>query len=272
MNITILGCGYVGKAVAHKWNIAGHNLTVTTTTPENVTELAKIAQQVVVIKGDNSSALKNLISDQETIVFSVGAKKRTVATYQETYLNTAQNLVTALENNSTVKHLIYTGSYALYGDQKGEWIDETAPIEPQNEYSQILAATEEILLTANLPVCIFRLGGIYGPGREVVKIFRSWAGTTRPGTGEDAANWIHLDDIVAALELARVKKLAGIYHLVNDLPLTKKQLLDNLCNKHGLSPVSWSNSADYISPYNARLSNQKIKDAGLKLIHQETEV
>ncbi|MGB3692255.1 MAG: SDR family oxidoreductase [Spirulinaceae cyanobacterium] len=272
MKITILGCGYVGKAVANKWNAAGHNLTVTTTTPEKVTELEKVAQKVVVLKGDDLPALTKLIADQETILFSIGAKKRTVAAYQEAYLNTAKNLVTALENSSTVKQLIYTGSYALYGDQKGEWIDETAPLVPENEYGQILAETEQVLLNTNLPVCIFRLGGIYGPGREIIKIFRSLAGTTRPGTGEDAANWIHLDDIVSALELARAKKLAGIYNLVNDVPLTKKQLLDKICNKHDLAPVSWSNSPDYTSPYNARLSNQKIKDAGLKLIHQETEV
>ncbi|MGB7520402.1 MAG: NAD(P)H-binding protein, partial [Spirulinaceae cyanobacterium] len=120
MKITILGCGYVGKAVANKWNAAGHNLTVTTTTPEKVTELEKVAQKVVVLKGDDLPALTKLIADQETILFSIGAKKRTVAAYQEAYLNTAKNLVTALENSSTVKQLIYTGSYALYGDQKGE--------------------------------------------------------------------------------------------------------------------------------------------------------
>ena len=272
MNITILGCGYVGKAVAQLWSKNGHNLTVTTTTPEKVAELEKFAQRVVVLKGDDLLGLKDVIAGQETILFSVGAKQRTVAGYEEAYLNTAKNLVTALENNSTVQQLIYTGSYGLYGDKKGAWIDESASIVPQSEHNQILAKTEQTLLKANLSVCIFRLGGIYGPGREIIKIFRSWAGTTRPGIGDDASNWIHLDDIVAGLELARAKKLAGIYNLVNDVPLTKKQLLDKLFDKYDLAPIVWDDSADYTSPYNARLSNQKIKDAGLNLIHKETEL
>jgi len=42
-----------------------------------------------------------------------------------------------------------------------------------------------------MSVCILRLGGIYGPRRELVKIFGRVAGTIRPGNGEDATNWIH---------------------------------------------------------------------------------
>ncbi|NER29637.1 MAG: SDR family oxidoreductase [Symploca sp. SIO1C4] len=272
MKIAILGCGYVGKAVARQWTKSGHIVTATTTTPEKITDLEAIAQRVVVMKGDNLEALTDIVRNQDVVLFCVGAKASTVEGYQEAYLNTATNLVTALRNNPGVKQLIYTGNYALYGDKKGEWVDENTAIAPTSEYGRILAETEQLLLSANCSVCIFRLGGIYGAGREILKIFRPGAGTTRPGTGEDAANWIHLDDIVAALELARAKQLEGIYHLVNDVPLIKKQLLNSLCQKYNLPKISWDGDRNFLSPYNARLSNLKIKQAGLELIHRETAI
>lgn len=272
MKIAILGCGYVGKAVARQWTKSGHIVTATTTTPEKITDLEAIAQRVVVMKGDNLEALTDVVHNQDVVLLCVGAKKPTLEAYQEVYFNTATNLVTVLRENPSVKQLIYTGSYVLYGDKKGEWIDETAAISPTSKNGQVLADTEQTLLSANCSVCIFRLGGIYGPGREILKIFRPWAGTTRPGIGEDAANWIHLDDIVAALELARAKQLEGIYHLVNDVPLTKKQLLNSLCEKYNLPKISWDGDLNFLSPYNARLSNLKIKQAGLELIHRETDI
>jgi nucleoside-diphosphate-sugar epimerase len=174
-----------------------------------------------------------------------------------------------------VRQLIYTGSYAVYGDRKAAWVDEESAIAPANQNGQILAQTEQVLLSAasdDLKVCILRLGGIYGPGRELVKIFGRVAGTTRPGDGSDATNWIHLDDIVAAIEFARSKRLQGIYNLVDDAHLTSFELIDQVCEKHGLPKVIWDSSAASVRPYNARVSNQKIKNAGYQLIHPQMMV
>ncbi len=59
---------------------------------------------------------------------------------------------------------------------------------------------------------------------------------------------------------------------VNDMPLTRRELLSRLCECHGLAPVSWDPSAPQIRPYNARVSNQKLKAAGYQFIHPETVV
>ena len=113
------------------------------------------------------------------------------------------------------------------------------------------------------------MGGIYGSGRELVKIFRNAPGTIRPGSGEDITNWIHLDDIVAAIEFARQHRLQGIYNLVDDAHLTSRELLDRMCEKHNLPKVLWDSSLKSVRPYNALVSNQKIKDAGYQLIHPQ---
>lgn len=270
MNVAIIGCGYVGMAIARYWRQKlGFAVTATTTTPHRVTELSAIAQKVIVVKGDDPVGLQSVLQNQEIVLLSIGAKSADV--YEETYLQTAQNLVSVLKQSPYVRQLIYTGSYAVYGDRNGAWVDESSPVAPANPNGQILVDTEQALLSVSsddMNVCILRLGGIYGPGRELVKIFGRAVGKTRPGNGSDATNWIHLDDIVAAIEFTRSNWLQGIYNLVDDAHLTSRELLDLVFEQHSLPKVLWDESLD-TRPYNARVSNQKIKDAGYQFIHPQ---
>ena len=272
MKISIIGCGYVGSAIARLWQAKGHTLTVTTTTPEKVSDLSTIADRVVVTQGDDFVTLQEVLKDRDMVLLCVGAKKRDLETYEQAYLKTAKNVVLAAQNIPSIKQIIYTGTHAILGDRSGEWADEKCPVAPANENSEILAETEKLLLSAqkeNLNVCILRLAGIYGKGRELIKIFRSWAGTTRPGTGENYTNWVHLDDIVNALEFARHQQLAGIYHLSSDETLTRKEFFDRLFHTHNLPDISWDNSTSANRPHNLRLDNHKIKAAGFQLTHPQ---
>jgi nucleoside-diphosphate-sugar epimerase len=270
MNVAIIGCGYVGYQVAKYWR-QKMNLVVsaTTTSSERVPALQSVSQRVVITCGNDLDSLKSVLHNQDVVLLSVGAKGAEV--YEETYLKTAQNLVSSLQHIQTVKQLIYTGSYAVYGDRNGVWVDEETPLAPANFNAQILRKTEDILLSAsseNLRVCIFRLGGVYGPGRELLKIFSKYSGTTRPG-GDEITNWIHLDDIVGAIEFSRHRRLQGIYNLVDDAHLTSRDLLDSLFEKHNLPKVIWDTSIKSTRPYNAWVSNEKLKEAGYQLIHPQ---
>ena len=271
MNVAIIGCGYVGYEVAQYWQQKkSFIVTATTTTPERVPVLEAVAQRVLVVKGNDPDRLKSVLKNQDAVLLSVGAKDAN--TYEETYLHTAQTLISVLKQIPSVQQLIYTGSYSVYGDRNGAWVDEESPIAPANPNGQIMSDTEQVLLSdknENLRVCILRLGGIYGPGRELVKIFGRVAGTTRPGNGEDTTNWIQLDDIVSAIEFARHHRLEGIYNLVDDTHLTSRELLDRVFEKHNLPNVIWDSTQKSTRPYNAKVSNQKIKDAGYKLIHPQ---
>jgi nucleoside-diphosphate-sugar epimerase len=239
MKILIIGCGYVGKAVAKLWQETGHLVTVTTTTPAKLTELKAIANQAILFKSDQLEQFSEIIADQELILLTIGASSRTEEAYKNTYLKTAQNLAKILPQNQSVKQVIYTGSYSILGNHNGAWVTEETPPQPLNESNLILQQTEQILLSLS---------------------------------GQEFSNWIHLEDIVNALELIRQKSLTGIYHLANDYPLTKQELLDKMCQKYHLPTISWTGSQPETVAYNLRLSNQKIKDTGLKLIYPETIV
>ncbi|MEC4986524.1 MAG: NAD-dependent epimerase/dehydratase family protein [Oscillatoria sp. PMC 1068.18] len=273
MKVAIIGCGYVGTEVARYWSQEKDLVvTVTTTTNSRVAGLENLASQVVVVRGNDRERLKSVVAGQELVLLSVGA--RNAASYRETYLGTAETLVSVLQETPTVRQLIYTSSYSVFGDRAGAVVDETSPVKPANENGQILAETEKVLLSAateKLKVCLFRLGGIYGRQRELVKIFSRVAGTTRPGQGDDATNWIHLDDIVAAIEFARIHQLEGVYNLVDDDKLTSGELINAVLAKNNLSPVNWDTNQKSPRPYNARVSNQKLKNLGFQLIHPQTE-
>lgn len=279
MNITIIGCGYVGTTLAEYWHQKQNYLiTATTTTNERVEELEKVADKVVVMKGDDATAVQSVLQNQDVVIVSVAPisdRQVDAEGYAATYLTTAKNLVAALSNAPTLKQIIYLSSCSVYGNRNGELVDETVTISPQDKLGQILAQTEEILLAANtekVKVCILRLGGIYGPERELGKRFVRIAGKTLPGTGENFMNWIHLDDIVSAVDFVLINQGQGIYNLVNDVTMMIRDLCDQICDRENLPQVLWNPSEPSQRDFNTRVSNQKLKAAGYKFIHPDTIV
>lgn len=277
-NIAILGCGYVGSAVADYWQDRGHDVTGTTTSRERVAELAGIVSKVVLMKGDDRKAVHSLLEGQTTLVVSVaptGFQVATEATYADTYITTTQNVVDALAQAPHVKQIIYLSSCSVYGDRQGAWVDETTHIDPTEHNSQVLHQSEQIILQAanyDQKVCVLRLGGIYGPERELVGMFGGLAGMTMPGTGDRFVNWIHRDDIIGAIEFARLNELEGIYNLVDNSQLTIKEQVKLVCSAYGLPPVHWDASQLSIQRKSLQVSNQKIKAAGYDLIHPQLRV
>lgn len=268
MNGAIIGCGYVGKAVAQLWQGQGLTVTATTTRQERVSELHPVANRVVVLRGSDGERLRQTLTGQDWGLVSVAGGRQ--GSYGETYLKTAQTLAAVLPQVPSVKQLIYTSTFSVYGDFGGAWVSEEMPVRPATANAEVLAATEQTLLATahpDLRVCILRLGGIYGPGRELAKIYGRFAGTTRPGPGEEWSNWIHLDDIVGAIEFARVQSLEGVYNLVQDEIPSVRDLVGWVCDRNGLPPVTWDPTQPSNRPYNVRVSNQKIKAAGYRFCH-----
>ena len=246
--VTVIGCGYVGKAIARYWYEKGYFVTGTTTREENVPKLDKITHQTVVMTTDDLAAMEKLIADQDTIVVSVAPisdRPVDAPTYGKTYLPTAKNL------------------------------DETSPLDMENDYAKVLAEAERILLEAkdiDAKICILRLGGIYGPKRELNKRLGRFAGETLPGSGSNYTAWIHLEDIVSGVDFVRQKRCHGIYNLVNDVRLTSKELCDLICDRQNLARISWDENKSPFSALNARVDNSKIQKEGYQFIYPDTIV
>ncbi|WP_445172584.1 SDR family oxidoreductase [Microcoleus sp.] len=278
MNAIIIGCGYVGSAVAQHWRNLGHVITATTTTPDRIGELQKVANQAIVLKCCDEETLQTILQNQDVVFLSLAPTANQQVDsdmYEETYLHTANNLVLALKHLPNIKQLIYTSSSGVYGNSNGAWVSELSPVAPTDRHAEILHETEQVLLSASSPdlkVCIFRLAAIYGPDREFKKRLSQLAGTTRPGTGNQFTNWIHLDDIVSASELALARQLQGVYNVVNDVPITARELFKQLCDRYELPEVEWDGSDTTKRSNSRRISNQKLKAEGYQLLHPEVEI
>jgi nucleoside-diphosphate-sugar epimerase len=274
-NIAILGCGYVGSTLADYWQDRGHFVTGTTTSSSRVAALAGSVSKAVVMRGNDLTAVSSLLEGQDTLVVSIaptGFQEADAATYETTYLDTAKNLVTALNDAPNIKQVVYLSSCSVYGDRQGEWVGETANIDPPDRKSQVIYEAEQTILTAaneSQKVCVLRLGGIYGPGRELVNMFGGLAGMTMPGKGDRFINWVHRDDIIGAIDFARLNELDGIYNLVDDSQLTVKEQVERVCAVYGLPPVHWDVSKFSPPRKSLQVDNQKLKSAGYDLIYPQ---
>ncbi|MDJ0705030.1 MAG: NAD-dependent epimerase/dehydratase family protein [Leptolyngbyaceae cyanobacterium MO_188.B28] len=267
MKAAIIGCGYVGSTVAQRWRGQGLSVLATTTRGERVSELENVADQVEVVRGTDAKRLQSLLADRQVVLVCVGSKRG--ANYAETYLGTAKTLAQVLPS-TMVQQLIYTSTYSVYGQHNGAWVTEDSPAVPATDNGRIILSTEQTLLETMTPqrqVCILRLGGIYGPGRTLEKIYSRAAGKTRPGKGDEGSNWVHLHDIVGAIDWVRQHRLAGLYNLVQDEILTVRELISAVCKRHRLDPVKWDESKPSDRPYNVRVSNSKLKGTGYRFVH-----
>lgn len=269
MKIGIIGCGYIGRAAAHYWQAKGHTLLVTTRHASKVPELQKIADEVVLLTTE-PDAFDAIVSQVDAILLSV-APDHHQSDYEKTYLQSACNLYKALQHSTKPIHLLYTSSTSVYGEQEGRWVQEDMLPKPMTQQSIILLQTEIQLLEINRrylqhKVCIFRLGEIIGPDREMEERLKKRQ-EPFPGDGSAFTNIIHREDVVSALDFSLGRGLYGLYNLCNDLHILRKELYQALSDKHHLSPPTWDQSKS--NPYkgNKRISNTKIKDHGYQFLY-----
>jgi nucleoside-diphosphate-sugar epimerase len=116
----------------------------------------------------------------------------------------------------------YLSTVGVYGDQGGRWVDETTPPRPNSARTEARVEAERAWLRfgkeTGVPVQIFRLAGIYGPGRSVFDKLK--AGTARRIDKDGQVfSRIHVEDIATVLEASIARPQAdAIYNVADDEP------------------------------------------------------
>jgi nucleoside-diphosphate-sugar epimerase len=157
----------------------------------------------------------------------------------------------------------YLSSTGVYGDTGGAWVDETAPVGTGRRS----ARTEADLAWQALerPAHVFRLPGIYGPGRSVLE--RIGEGRARMiDVPDQIFSRVHVDDIVGGV-IAGMSGPPGVYNLADDKPCSQNEVVAYGCALLGTAPPPMLslNEAD-LSPAarafyaeNRRVANGKAK-------------
>lgn len=134
----------------------------------------------------------------------------------------------------TGKALFYLSSTGVYGDRQGAWVDEATPTIAQSGEGRRNARAEADLAWLNGGARLFRLPGIYGPGRSALDRVR--AGQARridmPG---QVFSRVHVDDIVSGVVAALVQDAPpGAYNLGDDYPCSGNDVTEHACRLLGL--------------------------------------
>lgn len=154
----------------------------------------------------------------------------------------------------------YLSSTGVYGDTDGAWVDESAAIGQGRRTARAEADQQWQTLGS-----VFRLPGIYGPGRSALERVREGR-AHRIDLPEQIFSRIHVDDIVAGIK-AGMAGPRGCYNLADDFPCSQNAVIEyasallgaepppvQTLDAAGLSPMAKTFYAE-----NRRVSNQKAK-------------
>jgi nucleoside-diphosphate-sugar epimerase len=174
----------------------------------------------------------------------------------------------------------YLSTTGVYGDSGGDWVDETSPCTPTTERGRWRLAAEQDWRAywhdAGLPLHVFRLAGIYGPGRGPFAKVRD--GTARrivkPG---QVFSRIHVEDIATVLEASIDRPHPGaIYNVCDDEAAPPEDVIAHAAGLLGVPvPPEESYETDEMTPMarsfyaeSKRVSNARIKrELGVKLTY-----
>lgn len=172
----------------------------------------------------------------------------------------------------------YLSSTGVYGNADGARVDETSPVNPSSERSRRRAEAETGWLTLReshgLPVHVFRLAGIYGPGHSALDQVRA-GGARRIEKPGHMFSRIHVDDIAVVLKASMARPHSGsgpgaIYNVCDDEAASPADVIAYACKLLGQTPppvIPFEEAQRQMSPMglsfwrdNRRIDNRRIKD------------
>jgi nucleoside-diphosphate-sugar epimerase len=229
-NLFCLGLGYSALALARRLSIDGWRVAGTARSPDKINELSREGFSTHLFDGTNwSDTLQAAIDEADAILLSAPPDEN-----GDPVLRAGAD---RLRGPGWVGYLSSTG---VYGDKQGGWVDEATSPEPSNPRSAKRLAAEiawqVFAAETAAPLHIFRIAGIYGPGRNPLEALR--AGTARrfdkPG---QFFSRIHVDDLAAVLAASIARPTPGaIYNVCDDEPAAQADVIAYGAELLGVTP------------------------------------
>jgi len=261
-----VGLGYSAKELARRLHAQDWRIIGTSRTLEGARALDAMGYEGIAFDGSPPSpALSRAIGEATHLLVSASPGEAGDPLLSQH----AEDLRTA-----NLEWIGYLSTIGVYGNHDGAWIDEETPVEPTARRGRARVEAERAWMALSeetgVATGIFRLSGIYGPGRGPMERVRRGdaRAVIKPG---QVFNRIHVKDIATALEaaIARAGDRAGprVYNVTDDEPAPPEEVLDFAADLLGvshpprvpfeqadMSPMARSFYAD-----NKRTSNARMK-------------
>jgi len=270
-----LGAGYTAKCMMQQMRAENlpqaKTMWGTTRTGRNLENIKEAGAQPILFEGtQHKKDVGEVISQASNMLISISPKEEgdLVLKHYEQDIKANKNL-----------HWVgYLSTVGVYGNHEGAWVTEESATNPSSERSQWREKAENQWLQLhkeiNLPVHIFRLPGIYGPGRGPQNKLK--AGTARRIDKKGQVfNRAHVDDIAATLIASMQNPNPGaIYNIADDEPAPPQDVLAYAADLMGIevpplipfeeAPMTQMAKSFYTD--NKRISNKRIKqELGVQL-------
>lgn len=210
--LLVLGHGYSARALAALLIPQGWTVTGTLRDPARASDLAATGVTPLLWPGDLAPAL----ACASHVLASAAPDA-----LGDPFLQAAGEVL----RTARPLWLGYLSTTAVYGDHQGAWVDENTPVTPQSDRAVHRVLAENQWLASGLPAHIFRLAGIYGPGRGPFEKVREGSARRiiKPG---QVFSRIHVDDIAATLAASIVAPAPGtIYNVCDDDPAPPEDVI-----------------------------------------------
>jgi nucleoside-diphosphate-sugar epimerase len=216
----IFGYGYSARALARRLQAHGWSVAATIRRPADRARL-DVEGVTPVLAGDKA-AMARAVRDADAILVTAAPDAEGCPGLRA--------LVPALATAKAFPDWIgYLSTTGVYGDRRGGWVTEESRQAAQSTEGARRVGAErdwlEVGRGMGLTVTIFRLPGIYGPGRSALDRLRSGEARriTEPG---QVFSRIHVDDLAAGLEASIARPRAGgIYNLCDDAPCSNAEVI-----------------------------------------------
>ncbi|HVK62808.1 MAG TPA: SDR family oxidoreductase [Bdellovibrionales bacterium] len=241
MNVSLLGCGWLGIPLGQKLMAKEFKVLASTTRPERFSVLNSLGFQATLlrIEGDDfdtstNDTLRSFLSSPVVIIMLPPNS----ALGDEYYSNQIKSIL-ASRPNLNEQHFILTSSVSVYGDNQGT-VDEDTPPQPTRDSGRIQLNAETQLTQAakthGFSLTIVRAGGLVGPGRHPGLFLQ---GKKNLGDPDSVVNLIHQDDLAEAIAIlvekpAPPKGTARVFNAVADIHPTRKSFYASATEALGL--------------------------------------
>lgn len=197
--------------------------------------------------------LQRLPRRPDAVVFAASPDERADAAYRALFVDGPRRLLDALAE--VPARFLFVSSTAVYGEDAGEWVDESTPPAPSQFNGHRLLEAERTLAADCAGSVALRFTGLYGPGREAL-VRRALSGEPpRPRW----TNRIHVDDAAAALShLLDLVAPAPLYLGSDDAPAREDTVFAWLRQRAGLPPVAVVDEPQS----GRRIANRRLRDSG----------
>ncbi len=231
-HLLCFGLGYSAKALATRLATKGWRITGTSRSTEGAAAIGAAGYNSLVFDGTGPLP-PHAFETVTNIVVSIppDANGDPILRHHAKYL---------AARAGQIKWLAYLSTTGVYGDRGGGWVTEESPLTPNTERGQRRLDAEngwlDFYRQHRLPVHVFRLAGIYGPGRnQLVSMLDGTAKRIiKPG---QVFSRIHVEDIASALEASMARANPGTaYNVCDDEPCPPQDVVAHAAELLGMPP------------------------------------